>query len=44
MDALRNAIRMEVSDLVPSNSANVEKVFVGLIFSIKTSRKNTQVQ
>ena len=44
MDASRNAVRMKVSDLVPSNSANVEGVFVGPISPIKTSRKTVRVQ
>ena len=44
MDASRNAVRMKASDLVPSNSANVEGMFVGPISPIKTSRKTAQVQ
>jgi len=38
-----DADRMEVSELVPSNSANVEGMFVGPISPIKTSRKNDRV-
>ena len=41
MDASRNTVRMEVSDLVPSN---VQGVFVCPISLIKTSRKNARVQ
>ena len=33
-------VKMEISNLVPSNSVNVEGVFVGPISPIKTSKKN----
>ena len=35
---------MEISNLMPSNSTNVEGVFVGPISPIKTSKKNTNIK
>ena len=37
-------VKLEISNLVPSNSANVEGVFVGPISPVKTSKKNVQVK
>ena len=37
-------VKMEITNLVPSNSANVEEVFIGPISPIKTSKKTTQVK